>query len=330
MMPGNQLQDQHGRSKRKLRISVTDRCNFRCPYCMPETPEWLPREQLLSFEEIQRLAQLFVSQLGIEHIRLTGGEPLLRKDVHLLIANLQALRAQGLSRISLTSNGVLLPKQAKALKAAGLDDVNISLDTLNPSRFTELSGSRGELQQVLDGIAAAQDQGLPVKINCVVMRDINEADVVPLLEWAIDQAIPLRFIEFMPLDSGQAWDKKRVVPEAEILEIVGKQYRVAAQPISSEPANRYILDGHYPLGVIPTISNPFCKRCDRLRLTATGELYACLFSANGRDLRTPLRANASAQELESIIRGHVWHKQAGYALKPGYVERPITMHALGG
>ncbi|MGB1580095.1 MAG: GTP 3',8-cyclase MoaA [Nevskiales bacterium] len=324
------LRDQHGRSKRKLRISVTDRCNFRCPYCMPETPEWLPREELLSFEEIQRLASVFVSQLGIEHIRLTGGEPLLRKDLPSLINNLQALRKQGLERVSLTTNGVLLPRQAAALKTAGLDDLNISLDTLDTQRFSQLSGGRGELQQVLDGIQAAREQELPVKINCVVMRDINEADVLPLLDWAISESLPLRFIEFMPLDSGQAWNQDRVVREEQILSLLRSQYAVTAEPASSDPANRYILDGHYQLGIIPTISNPFCKRCDRLRLTATGELYACLFSANGRDLRSPLRAGSSDSELMDIIRGHVWHKEAGYALKPGYVERPITMHALGG
>lgn len=324
------LEDRHGRSKRKLRISLTDRCNFRCPYCMPETPRWLPREELLSFEEIQHLSGLFVQRLGISQIRLTGGEPLLRKDLHKLVASLQSLRELGLRRVSLTSNAVLLPQQADQLRTAGLDDVNISLDTLNAERFARLSGGRGKVQEVLEGIHAAREAGLTVKLNTVIMRGINEQDILPLLDWAMRESLPLRFIEFMPLDSGHEWNADRVVRESEILAAVREKHQLEAQPASSDPASGYILDGHYRLGIIPTISNPFCKRCDRLRLTATGELFACLFSASGRDLRSPLREGADDEAMEAIIRGHVWHKEAGYALKPGYVERPISMHALGG
>lgn len=324
------IQDQHGRQKRKLRISLTDRCNFRCPYCMPETPAWLPRQDLLSFEEIQRLASLFVTELGISHIRLTGGEPLLRKDAATVVAKLQSLRSHGLARVSMTSNGTLLPQHADALRKAGLDDINISLDTLDETRFEQLSGGRGRLDQVIAGIQAARDVGLTVKLNTVIMRHINEQDMLPLLDWAMRNDLPLRFIEFMPLDSGQQWSAERVVREDSILAVIRQQYRVEALPVSSDPASGYILNGHYRLGIIPTISKPFCKRCDRLRLTATGELFSCLFSASGRDLRNPLRGGADDAALEGIIRGHVWHKQAGYALKPGYVERPISMHALGG
>lgn len=324
------LTDQRGRSKHKLRISLTDRCNFRCPYCMPETPRWLPREELLSFEEITRLAGIFVTRLGITNIRLTGGEPLLRKDLAALISALQPLREHGLERISMTSNAALMPAHAPRLKAAGLDDVNISLDTLDEQRFAELSGGRGKPGEVIAGIEAAISAGLPVKLNSVVMRDHNEQDVIPLVEWAMERSLPLRFIEFMPLDSGQEWNRSKVVSEDEILDVLGDRYRIEQQPASSDPATYYLINNEYRLGVIPTISKPFCRSCDRLRLTATGELYACLFSATGRDLRSPLRDGADDERLEATIRGHVWHKEAGYALNPGYVERPISMHALGG
>lgn len=324
------LQDKRGRNKRKLRISLTDRCNFRCPYCMPETPQWLPRKELLSFEEIEQLSELFVTRLGITHIRLTGGEPLLRKDISSLVSKLQALRNQGMQRLSMTSNGLLLPRHAEALKEAGLDDINVSLDTLDATRFTTLSGGRGSVEEVTAGIEAAVAAGIEVKINSVVMRGHNEQDILPLIDWASERQLPLRFIEFMPLDSGNEWNESKVVTEAEILKVVAQQHDIEKQKVSSDPATYYLLDGRYRLGVIPTISNPFCKSCNRLRLTATGELYACLFSATGRDLRSPLREGAQADELEALIRGHVWDKEAGYALKPGYVERPISMHALGG
>ena len=324
------LQDKRGRTKRKLRISLTDRCNFRCPYCMPETPQWLPRKELLSFEEIEQLSHVFVTRLGITHIRLTGGEPLLRKDISTLVDKLQPLREHGMERLSMTSNGMLLPRHATALKKAGLDDINVSLDTLDSTRFANLSGGRGNVEEVTAGIQAAIDAGIDVKINSVIMRGHNEQDILPLIGWASERGLPLRFIEFMPLDSGNEWNESKVVTEAEILEVVASQHAIEKQATSSDPATYYLLDGSYRLGVIPTISNPFCKSCNRLRLTATGELYACLFSATGRDLRSPLREGVKLDELEALIRGHVWHKEAGYALKPGYVERPISMHALGG
>ncbi len=324
------LVDSRGRAKRKLRISLTDRCNFRCPYCMPETPKWLPREELLSFEEILTLAHCFVARLGTTHIRLTGGEPLLRKGIGELVSQLQSLRTLGMERLSMTSNGMLLPQHAGALKAAGLDDINVSLDTLDPLRFADLSGGRGSVEEVTSGIEAAVDAGIEVKINSVIMRGHNEQDILPLIDWASQRQLPLRFIEFMPLDSGNEWNNSKVVSEAEILATVATEHQITKQANSSDPATYYQLENGYQLGIIPTISNPFCKSCNRLRLTATGELYACLFSATGRDLRTPLREGVDAEALEAIIRGHVWHKEAGYALKPGYVERPISMHALGG
>jgi cyclic pyranopterin phosphate synthase len=323
------IADRRGRIKRKLRISLTDRCNFRCAYCMPETPEWAPRDLLLNREELLRLARLFVTQLGITQLRLTGGEPLLRTDLEDCITELGSLRAAGLERISLTTNGTLLARRAATLHQAGLDDLNVSLDALEPERFHLLSGGRGAIEPVLEGIEAARACGLPTKINAVIVRDHNDDQVLPLARWAQAQDIPLRFIEFMPLDGNGAWSSTRVVPESEILEKLRTEFSVEPIPRSSEPATYYSLNGHYRLGVISTISNPFCTSCDRLRLTATGELYACLFSSQGRDLRTPLRCGENDVVLENIIRGHVWNKEAGYAAN-GYVERPISMHALGG
>jgi GTP 3',8-cyclase len=246
-----------------------------------------------------------------------------------VVADLGRLRAQGLERISLTTNGALLARRADALRQAGLDDLNVSLDALEPERFHALSGGRGAVEHVIEGIRAACAAGLPVKINTVVVRGHNDDQILPLARWARAQAITLRFIAFMPLDGRGAWSHERVVPEAEILERLQQEFRIEALLRTGEPATYYALDGDYRLGVISTISKPFCASCDRLRVTATGALYACLFSSRGRDLRTPLRDGADDAALEAIIRGHVWNKEAGYAAG-GYVERPISMHALGG
>lgn len=323
------LTDHHGRTKRKLRLSLTDRCNFRCNYCMPEDPEWMPRHRLLSKNELLRLARLFVTELGIDELRLTGGEPLLRKDIAEITSGLNALRGQGLKRIALTTNGVLLAHQARALAAAGMDDVNVSLDAIDTAAFQRLTRANTSPDDVLAGVEAARAAGLPVKLNAVLIRGHNADQVLPLVRLAIARQLPLRFIEFMPLEGGRLWRDERVVPASEILETVASEYTVTAQPRDNAPADYYLLDGHHPLGMISTVSNPFCASCDRIRLTASGELYSCLFSASGRDLRTPLREGADESELTQIVRGHVWHKQAGYAAT-GAVERPITMHSLGG
>ncbi|MEW6169147.1 MAG: GTP 3',8-cyclase MoaA [Pseudomonadota bacterium] len=323
-----QLQDARGRNKRKLRLSLTDRCNLRCVYCMPEHPQWLPRAQILRREELLRLARLFVSELGIQEIRLTGGEPLLRADVVEIVALLGELRPLGLERIAMTSNGIQLPRHALALRAAGLDDINVSLDAFTPETFQRLTG--GAVEPVLRGIDAARAVGLPVKINSVVIRDHNEDEVLPLARWAVAQDVPLRFIEFMPLDGRGYWNAERVVREDEILARIGAHFDLEALPETDDPARYYRLDGRYRLGMISTISKPFCRRCDRVRLSATGTLYSCLFSASGADLKTPLRDGADDAALQRLIRGHVWHKEAGYAERPGYVERPITMHVMGG
>ena len=324
------LLDRHGRIKRKLRVSLTDRCNLRCHYCMPDKPQWLPRAALMQPAELQRLVGLFVRTLGISELRLTGGEPLLRTDLAEVIAALGALRTEGLRRIALTSNGVRLAPIAAALREAGLDDLNVSLDAITPARFTALT--RGEVAPVLAGIEAAQRVGLPTKLNCVVIRDANEAEIVPLARWAEARGLPLRYIEFMPLDGGGRWSRERVVDEAEILAALRSHWpALAPLPQGSDPARYYALDeSGYRIGVISTVSRPFCASCDRLRLDARGQLYTCLFSATGTDLLTPLRAGAGDEELVALIRTAVLGKPAGYAAQPGYVERPITMHHLGG
>lgn len=323
------IADRRGRIKRKLRVSLTDRCNFRCAYCMPETPTWSPREQLLTRAELRQLVGLFVERLGITQLRLTGGEPLLRPDIEECIADFSRLRDKGLERISMTTNGTLLGLRAAGLRQAGLDDLNVSLDALEPHRFHALSGGRGSVADVLDGIERAMAVGLPTKINTVVLRDHNDDQILPLVRWAQAKGIALRFIEFMPLDNHGTWSSHRVVSEIEILDLLRQHYPVEALPRGNEPATYYRVGNGFEIGMISTISNPFCATCDRLRLTATGQLYACLFSSHDRDLRTPLRQGINDDGLEAIIRGHVWQKEAGYA-STGYVERPISMHALGG
>ncbi len=321
--------DSRGRIKRKLRVSLTDRCNLRCHYCMPEHPRWLPRAELMSNPELLRLVGLFVTTLGITELRLTGGEPLLRADVPQLVEALGALRGAGLQRIALTSNGVRLAPVARALREAGLDDLNVSLDSITPEVFTALT--RGQIAPVLEGIAAAVAAGLPVKLNCVVIRNANEAEVLPLTQWAKARQLPLRFIEFMPLDGRQGWSGDKVVSEDEIIGRLAAHYTMTPLARSNDPAQYYAVDDEgYRIGVISTISKPFCSRCDRLRLDARGRLYSCLFSAVETDLLTPLRNGASDAELLTLIRTAVWNKPAGYAEQPGYVERPITMHHLGG
>lgn len=328
-----QLTDRFGRRKRKLRISLTDRCNFRCPYCMPESPAFLERTDRLSRGELQRLLRLFVTELGIANLRLTGGEPLLRRDLEGVIADCQPLRELGLERISLTTNAALLSTRAEALKQAGLDDLNISLDGLTPAVFRTLSGGR-DIKPVLAGIEAAQAAGLQFKLNTVVIRGINESEVLPLTRYAIERSIALRFIEFMPLDGRHEWSRDRVVGQDEILDQLRPHYGITAEPRGNDPAAYFRLDAPgtpgAEIGIIATVTNPFCASCDRVRVTADGTLYPCLFSPKGTPLRDPMRAGIDDAELAELIRDAVWHKDAGYVAHPGYAERPIAMNTLGG
>ncbi len=321
------LIDRHGRRKRKLRLSLTDRCNFRCSYCMPAKPVWLPKASLMTAAELHRLAVLAVAE-GITHIRLTGGEPLLRADLLDIVRSLGALRAQGLQRISMTTNAATLAAQAQALAEVGLDDLNISLDSVTPTIFEALTAHA--LPPVLEGIDAAVAAGLPLKLNAVVIRGRNEGEIIPLTEWALARGLSLRFIEYMPLDAPGRWQRQDVVSEAEILAVLRTRFSVEALPRSSEPATRYRIDGVDRVGVIATVSNPFCASCDRIRLTATGELYTCLFAATSTALGLAMRSGASDIALANLLRTAVWNKDAGYAAKPGPVERPLTMHAMGG
>lgn len=320
------LVDQHGRAKHKLRLSLTDRCNFRCRYCMPEEPQWIPKQQFLSRLELRSLVAEFV-RLGIRNIRLTGGEPLLRPDLAGIVADLNALRPLGLERISMTTNGSRLAGALPELRRAGLDDLNISLDSVDPQRFRDMTGA--ELAPVMAGIDAALALGVPFKLNTVLVRGHNEQDILPLTAWAKRHGMPLRFIEYMPLDAPGRWQANAVVSEQELLDTLGTCYQVRRLPRSEDPATLFTLDGDYRLGVISTISNPFCASCDRLRLTVRGELYTCLFAQQGTPLASLLR-EGSPEELTRRISSAVWRKEAGYAAHRGPVERPITMHTLGG
>ncbi|MDZ7811083.1 MAG: radical SAM protein, partial [Arhodomonas sp.] len=262
---------------------------------MPEEPEWLPKSEFLTFEELERVARLFIQRLGIDSIRLTGGEPLVRRGVPDFVARLDALRGLGLRRISMTSNGVPLARSAAALAAAGLDDINISIDSLDPERFRRMTGG-GDLAAVLEGIRAARDAGLGLKLNAVVIRGDNEDDVVPSPNgpWARGSPSLHRFITQCPWRLAA----QRVVPEREIIEHLEQRHEVEPVSRTREPATYYRVDGAYHLGVISTVSNPFCSTCDRVRVTATGEIYPCLFSPVNTDLKTPLRDGADDDELE--------------------------------
>ena len=321
------LIDRHGRTKRKLRISLTDRCNFRCTYCMPEHPDWLPRASLLERHEIVRLAGLFVDH-GIDQIRLTGGEPLLRRDLAECVQAIGALRERGLSRLSMTTNASRIAPKARELVQAGIDDFNVSLDAIDPETFRRLT--RREIAPVLDGIDALVDAGARIKLNAVVIRGDNHEDVVPLLEWAMARGLPLRFIEYMPLDAPGHWKRDAVFSEAEMLAAITRSHRVEPLLRGSDPATPYLVDGRYPLGIISTVSNPFCATCDRLRITATGELFTCLFSPIGTPLGARLREGIDDAALAAQVARAVWLKDAGYASRPGPVDRPLTMHAMGG
>jgi cyclic pyranopterin phosphate synthase len=294
---------------------------------MPEHPDWLPRKSLLERDEIARLARLFVAQ-GIDQIRLTGGEPLLRRDLVECIRAIDALREHGLRRLSMTTNASRIAPVAATLVAAGIDDFNVSLDAVDAAVFQRLT--KREIAPVLDGIQALADAGASVKLNAVVVRGDNEGEVVPLLEWAMARGLPLRFIEYMPLDAPGHWRRDAVVSEAEMLAAISARHSVESLPRESDPASPYRVDGHYPLGIISTVSHPFCATCDRLRITATGELFTCLFSPVGTPLGARMREGADDETLGATVRRAVWLKDAGYAARPGPVERTITMHAMGG
>jgi cyclic pyranopterin phosphate synthase len=294
------------RPLRDLRISVTDRCNFRCTYCMPfDEYKWIERQEVLSFEEIERLVRLFMA-FGIQKVRLTGGEPLVRKDLHRLVAQLSAI--EGLPDISLTTNGALLSEQADALYAGGLRRINVSIDTLKPDRFTALT-KRGKLADVLAGLFAAKKAGMsPIKVNAVIIRGTNEDEILDLVEFARTSGFEMRFIEYMDVGNANAWSLEKTVTKKEILETVNARFpvREVGREHGSAPAVDYeFVDGAGQIGIIGSVTEPFCSTCTRVRVTADGKLVTCLFAESGFDLKTLIRSGASDDEIRGAI-AKIW------------------------
>jgi GTP 3',8-cyclase len=303
------LADQLGRPLRSLRVSVTDRCNLRCNYCMPqEEYVWLPRQELLSFEEIASLVEVFTS-LGVEDVRLTGGEPLLRRDLPRLVRMLAA--NPRIRDLALTTNGILFAEQGEALRAAGLHRVTLSLDTLRPERFTALTG-RDTHAQVLEGIAAAQRLGFPkLKLDSVILRGVNDDELADLIEYGRKMGAEVRFIEYMDVGGAIDWTIEKVFTRAEMLDQLGKRYGAIAalNENSSAPAERFRLPDGTAFGIIASTTTPFCRRCDRSRLTADGLWYLCLYAQSGIDLRKLVRAGAPTEEIAARISS-VWRARA--------------------
>ncbi|HZA75664.1 MAG TPA: GTP 3',8-cyclase MoaA [Acidimicrobiales bacterium] len=323
------LVDGYGRVHRDLRISVTDRCNFRCTYCMPaEGMKWLPRDEVLTFEEIERIARVCAERFGVDSVRLTGGEPTVRAHLPVLVGKLAALGVD----LALTTNGATLRLLAGDLVAAGLRRVNISLDTLRHDRFVTLT-RRDELDNVLDGIEAAKEAGLdPVKVNAVVMRGVNDDEVVDLATFGRERGVTVRFIEWMPLDADGRWESDAVVSQEEILAAIDTIYPVEPIQRGHEPAERFAYrDGRGEVGVIPSVTRPFCGSCDRIRLTADGQLRSCLFAVDEVDLRAVVRGGASDDELAGAVQRCVAAKWAGHMIGQVQFVRPRrSMSQIGG
>ncbi len=333
--PADDLVDGFGRVIKDLRISITDRCNFRCTYCMPqEGMHWLPRSEVMTFEEIERLARIFVERYGVESIRLTGGEPTVRAHLPVLVAKLAALRGpHGPVDLAMTTNGATMRLVAETLREAGLRRVNISLDTLDRAKFERMT-RRDELHNVLDGIEAAKSAGFdPVKINAVVQRGVNDDEIIELAAFGRDRDVEIRFIEFMPLDADGHWVNGHVVGQDEIVEIIGSVFPVEQLPArGAAPADRFgYLDGRGVVGVIPTVTKPFCGDCDRVRLTAEGDLRTCLFATSESTLLAALRAGATDDDIAQRIEAAVAAKWAGHRINQVNFVRPgKSMSQIGG
>ncbi len=353
MTPSNLLTDSHGRVLRDLRVSITDRCNFRCLYCLPETEaaanfyrdrwargsgktesiarQWAPRSHLLTFEEIERAVRIAVG-LGIQKVRLTGGEPLLRQRVEKLVERLALI--PGITDLALTSNGFLFTQKGKALRDAGLRRISFSLDSLDRDNFKKITGRDG-LEEVLASIALAQQLGLnPVKVNAVVIRGINDHEIEALARFGHDQGLSMRFIEFMPLDSARAWQRELVMPGHEILKRLRTHFDL--EPVSpanrSETARRWTFAGQRgEIGIIAPVSEPFCGHCNRLRLTADGNIRTCLFSVVEHDLRSRLREGGTDDDLRRFFQDAVWQKEARHHIgEPEFVAPSRSMSCIGG
>jgi cyclic pyranopterin phosphate synthase len=346
------LVDSQGRILRDLRVSITDRCNFRCLYCLPETEaahnfyrghwanlpnpapilqQWVPRAHILSFEEIERVIRLAVG-LGIQKVRLTGGEPLLRREVEHLVA--RVAKIPGVADLAMTTNGMFFPQKGPALREAGLRRVSFSLDSLAPDNFRKITGRDG-LAEVLAGISLAQQLGLqPVKVNAVIIRGLNDHEIEALAEFARERDVCLRFIEFMPLDSARAWLKEMVVPGHEILARLRARFDL--RPVSSDnpsaTAKRWAFpDSRGEVGIIAPVTEPFCGHCNRIRLTADGKIRTCLFSVIEHDLRSLLRGGASDGEIVGWLKGVVWQKEPRHHIgEPEFVPPPRSMSCIGG
>jgi cyclic pyranopterin phosphate synthase len=327
------LPDQHGRVAKDLRVSVTDRCNLRCQYCMPaEGLPWLAKPEMLTDDELVRLVGIFVG-LGVQQVRLTGGEPLLRRSLVNVVRRIAALEPR--PRIAMTTNGVGLDRLAQPLADAGLDRVNVSLDTIDPEEFADLT-RRDRLHDVEAGLKAAATSGLaPVKVNAVAMRGINDHSVADLLQWCLDRGYELRFIEQMPLDAQHGWDSSTMVHADEVRERIEERFHLTPLPEAdrgSAPAERFLVDGGpATVGIIASVSAPFCAACDRTRLTADGQVRNCLFSNRETDLRRPLRDGATDAELARLIQGEMWRKAPGHGIgRADFVQPARPMSAIGG
>jgi cyclic pyranopterin phosphate synthase len=337
------LVDPFGRTIRDLRLSITDRCNFRCTYCMPEEGmTWVPRSEVLTFEEFERLARIFVERFQVDGLRLTGGEPTVRAHLPVLVGKLAQLRVPAHSDsplaghkpdLSITTNGATFRLLAHELRDAGLDRVNISLDTLQPERFLQMT-RRDELVRVLDGIEAAKEAGFsPVKINAVVQRGVNDDEVLDLARFGRDNQVEVRFIEFMPLDATGHWMSNDVVTQDEIVSTINDVFPLEQVPArGAAPADRWrYLDGAGMVGVIPSVSKPFCADCDRVRLTADGQFRTCLFATDEFDLRALMRAGRTDDELSMEIQRAVGTKWAGHQINQVNFIRPNrSMSQIGG
>ena len=321
-----------GRTIVNLRISVTDRCNFRCTYCMPaDNVEFMDRSKLLSFEEIHRVVSV-VSQLGINRIRLTGGEPLMRKDLPSLIKMIN--KVDGIDDIAMTTNAYFLKEHAQNLKDAGLKRLNVSLDALDPEKFRDVN-RRDCLQSVLDGLEAARNIGFKsIKINAVAVRNFSETEIMGLIEMGRSDGFEIRFIEFMPLDSDKVWERDKVLFGHEIVDLIKENYELIPVDNSLEigPASEYTFaDGKGKIGIITAVSNPFCDHCNRIRMTADGKLRTCLFSADETNLKELIRSGADDATIAETIRQAVLIKEPGHKINLDDFERPDrAMHAIGG
>jgi cyclic pyranopterin phosphate synthase len=326
------LHDSHGRRIGDLRVSVTDRCNFRCQYCMPaEGMPWLDRDEILRFEEIERLVRL-LCEMGVEDVRLTGGEPLVRRDFPVLASMLAGIG--GIRDLSLTTNGYLLERDAATLAEAGIDRVNVSIDSLQRDRFFQIT-RRDSLPQVLRGLhAIGRQSGIrSVKVNALGIRGFTEREILPFCELARSTGVQVRFIEFMPLDADQAWAEDRVLTGAEIQREIEEHYELEELPREPSATARVFrfADGRGEIGFVNPVSEPFCADCNRIRLTSDGKLRTCLFSLTETDLREPLRAGASDDELEELVRSAVRRKELKHRInEPGFVQPERTMSAIGG